>query len=184
MKESFCVFDVETPNYNNDRISAIGLCMVKDGEITESRYWLCNPETYFNGFNIELTGITPQMVENEPAFPELWNELFPYFDGNVLVAHNAPFDMGVLSKCCRDYGISDLRYIPFACTVQMSRCAYPFLINHKLNTVSEHLGIDLTHHMADSDAHACAEILIDCMKRGVDADRFIRIFDIKSGRKL
>lgn len=184
MNERYAVFDVETPNFNNDRISAIGLCMVEDGKITEEKYYLCNPETYFSRFNIELTGITPGMVQDQKCFSELWNELYPCFDGSILIAHNAPFDMGVLSKCCRDYSVQDLRYIPYACTVRMSKRAFPQLPNHKLNTVSDYLGIDLHHHRADSDAYACARILISCMEKGVDVTPFVNVYDIKSGRKL
>ena len=184
MGDRFAVFDVETPNYNNDRISAIGVCIVEDDEIKLSKYWLCNPETYFNSFNIQLTGITPDDVADAMNFSELWEELLPLFDGRILIAHNAPFDMGVLAKCCKAYGISDLRYVPYACTVRMSKRAFPDLPNHKLNTVSDFLGIDLLHHRADSDTLACAKILLACMEQGVSVIPFINVYDLHMGRKL
>ena len=55
----YIVFDVETPNGRNHRMSAIGVCEVEDGEITRKFYSLVNPETHFERFNMELTGITP-----------------------------------------------------------------------------------------------------------------------------
>lgn len=56
----YIVFDVETPNARNDRISAIGITVVEDRAITDSYYTLVNPETAFDPFNIRLTGITPE----------------------------------------------------------------------------------------------------------------------------
>ena len=104
-KGRFVAFDVETPNARNDRMSAIGITVVEDGEITEEFYSLVNPETRFDPFNIQLTGISPEAVENEPTFPELWETIEPIFSRGVLVAHNATFDLGVLAKCLRAYHI-------------------------------------------------------------------------------
>ena len=97
----YVVFDVETPNSRNDRMSAIGVVVVEDGMVAEEWSALVNPETWFSRFNIQLTGITPEMAARAPAFDELWEtRLGPLLDGGgLLAAHNAPFDMGVLAKC-------------------------------------------------------------------------------------
>ena len=50
----FIAFDFETPNHNNDRISAIGISVIEDGTIVDSYFSLVNPETNFDTFNIEL----------------------------------------------------------------------------------------------------------------------------------
>ena len=60
MTDRFIVFDTETPNHRNDRMSAIGITVVEHGQITEEFYSLVNPETEFDWFNIRLTGITPE----------------------------------------------------------------------------------------------------------------------------
>ena len=52
--DRYICFDVETPNFRNDRMSAIGVCVVENGEITEERYSLVNPEEPFDGFNIKM----------------------------------------------------------------------------------------------------------------------------------
>ncbi len=156
----FVVFDVETPNSQNNRMSAIGICVVAYGQITREFYSLVNPETYFNRFNIELTGITPDMAIGAPCFSELWCEIEPLMSGGILVAHNAAFDMSVLSKCLRAYSITWNQYVPYICTCQMSRRLLPELPSHKLNVVSEYLDIELNHHEAMSDSRAAAEILI------------------------
>lgn len=106
MEGPYIVFDVETPNAANDRISAIGVTVVSGGKITESFATLVDPEVPFDPFNIALTGITPAAVLGKPNFPALWARLAGLFSSGVLVAHNAPFDLGVLAKCLRDYGIA------------------------------------------------------------------------------
>ena len=170
----YIVFDVETPNYANDRISAIGVAVVENGTVAEEFYTLVDPESRFDPFNVQLTGITPEMVHGKPAFPALWQQLQPLFDSGLLVAHYAPFDMGVLQKCLRDYGIVWKPSVNYACTCAMGRVAYPALPNHKLNTLCGHVGVDLDHHHAGSDSRAAAMLLLDYMNRGLDVRRFIR----------
>ena len=67
----FAAFDVETPNYKNDRMSAIGVTIIEDGYIADEFYSLVNPECAFDSFNVRLTGITPRMAAGAPPFPEI-----------------------------------------------------------------------------------------------------------------
>ena len=182
MGERYVVFDVETPNSRNDRMSAIGVTVVENGMLVEELETLVNPETYFNRFNIQLTGITPAMAEEAPTFEELWPVLEPIFDSGLLVAHNAPFDMGVLAKCLRAYCIDWRSRAAYACTVRMGRRCYPQLPNHRLNTLCEYLDIPLDHHRAGSDSRACAQLLVDYIDRGLDVREFRREFDFQSMR--
>ncbi len=177
MAERFIAFDVETPNGANDRMSAIGVSVVEQGRIIEEFSTLVNPETYFHYFNIQLTGITPEAVSTAPTFPLLWQRLEPLLSGGLLLAHNAPFDMGVLGKCLRAYGIVWKPFADYACTCRMSRACFPTLENHRLNTVCEHLHISLSHHQAASDSRACAEIFCACREMGLDVNRFRRTYD-------
>lgn len=171
--ERFVVFDVETPNFRNDRMSAIGVSVVENGRIVWDYDTLVNPETFFSAFNVRLTGITPDAAAQAPTFPEVWRELRPVFDDSVLAAHNAPFDMGVLSKCLGHYGIFWKSSAPYVCTCQMARRCYPFLPNKKLDTLCDYLDIALTHHRAGSDARAAALILLDELAR-LDPGEFRR----------
>ena len=180
----YIVFDVETPNSQNNRISSIGITIVEDGRLVKKFYTLVNPETYFNTFNIRLTGITPQAVMTSPTFPQLWNKIAPVMNSGILVAHNAVFDMKVLAKCLHDYGIVTERYKKYMCTVQMGRKCFPELENHKLDTLCNHLNIKLDHHQADSDSKACAKLLVSYMRKGLDVDSFIRTYDLKEQKTV
>lgn len=161
MNDRFIAFDVETPNSANDRMSAIGITVVEAGEIVQRFSTLVNPETYFHPFNVQLTGITPDMAPTAPTFPELWETIEPVMASGILIAHNAPFDMGVLSKCLRAYGIPWQTTTTYACTCRMGKACYPALENHRLNTLCHHLKIPLDHHDAGSDSEGCARLLMD-----------------------
>lgn len=46
-----------------------------------------------------------RLLSNQPTFPELWETIEPVMGSGLLIAHNAPFDMGVLAQCLNDYRI-------------------------------------------------------------------------------
>ena len=182
--ERYIAFDVETPNYNNDRMSAIGLAVIEGGQIVDSFATLVDPETFFSPFNVALTGITPEAVQGAPSFPALWQELRPLLESGTLLAHNASFDLRVLSLCLAAYALPHRRFVPYGCTVQMGRRCYPSLPNHKLNTLCGALDITLDHHRADSDSLACAELFLNYRRQGLDTGRFLRRYDLDTMRTL
>lgn len=171
----FVAFDVETPNHFNNRMSAIGIAVIEDGEIVYSFHSLVNPEADFDYFNTQLTGINADMVADAPTFTELWEEVEPILSSGLLVAHNASFDMSVLKKCLQAYGIEWVKSASYVCTVQMGRRLLPKM-SHCLDAMCDYYGIALDHHRADSDSHACAEILLRYLKSGAEVKQFIRSF--------
>ncbi len=180
----YVVFDVETPNARNDRMSAIGVVVMEDGETVRELYSLVNPETHFDSFNVALTKITPFMVRRSPTFPLLWELLEPLMNSGLLIAHNAPFDMSVLGKCLRDYGIDWKPQANYACTCQMGRRLMPELQDHKLDTMARALNLPLDHHNALSDTRACAGLLRHYLGIGAKTDRFVRTFDFQTLRSV
>ena len=171
----FVVFDVETPNRNNNRISAIGISIVEGGCITDGFFSLVDPEQPFDRFNSMLTGINEETVLFAPAFPEIWTQIEPILSSGILVAHNAPFDIGVLRKCLRSYEIEWRPTVKGICTVLMGRSLVPG-VSHKLNDLCERYGICLDHHHAGSDSRACAEILLRYMESGAQPEKYIRTY--------
>ena len=169
----YVVFDVETPNRYNDRMSAIGISVIEDGEITKEFFSYVQPETFFDAFNVQLTGISRDTVADAPAFPELWAQIGPIMSSGILVAHNAVFDLSVLKNCLKHYKIEWKPSVRYCCTVQMGRRLLPG-ISHKLNSMCDYYGIALNHHQADSDSRACAELLLRFFKSGAEEKSFIR----------
>lgn len=154
----FTAIDFETADYGRDSACAVGLARVEDGRIIETAYRLIQPPRPCVMFT-EIHGITWEDVENEPLFAEIWPELARFFEGiEFIAAHNAPFDRSVLSACCLAAGLK-VPPQPFNCTVKLSRSELgmkPATLAH----VCHHLSIPLKHHHAQSDAEACAKIMI------------------------
>jgi len=159
MYNKFVVFDVETPNKSNSRMSSIGISVIENGRITDKFYSLINPEQKFDTFNSKLTKISEETVKDEPKFPEVWNQIEGLMSDGILVAHNATFDLNVLKKCLQHYKIKWRSYTSYLCTVQIGRKIFPGM-KHNLNVMCKHYNIQLDHHKASSDSHACAEILL------------------------
>lgn len=157
---NFVAIDFETANEKRHSPCSLGITVVRDGMIIDEKYWLIRPkEMRFAPMNIMIHGIRPGDVADAKTFDELWPELLPYLEGQLVVAHNASFDMSVLRNTLDLY---DIPYPTFdyCCTLIMSKLFYPFLDNAKLNTVSHFLGHELNHHHASSDATACTKILL------------------------
>ncbi|KQC06993.1 MAG: hypothetical protein APR62_00780 [Smithella sp. SDB] len=160
-KLNFTAIDFETANYDRTSACQIGIVVVENSEIikTYSSYIKPSPN-FFVPFFTELHNIDAKKVSNFPLFDELWCEISEYFtSSDMLVAHNAIFDMNVLMACCEKYGI-DYKLPASFCTCQASRRYLPYLANHKLSTVCKHYGIELNHHEALSDARAAALIAL------------------------
>jgi DNA polymerase-3 subunit epsilon len=175
----YTVFDVETPNHYNNRISAIGITVLEEEQIASSFFSYVNPEEDFDYFNTQLTGIDESTVADAPTFPELWERIEPFMSSGILVAHNAGFDLGVLKKCLQHYDIEWKRSASYCCTVQMGRRLFPD-IKHNLDVMCNHFGICLDHHKADSDARATAEILIRYMRTGTDIGSFVKPYSFET----
>lgn len=93
-----------------------------------------------------------------------------------LVAHNAPFDMGVLKKRLYSYGIQWMERATYLCTVQIGRSALPGM-RPGLGDMCDYYGIELDHHKADSDSHAAGEILLRYMGEGMAVERYVQIIN-------
>jgi len=152
--------DFETATGSRDSACALGLAVLDGSTVVERRSWLIRPpENRYQGFNIAIHGITPDMTEHAPGFARVWTEVRPYLEGGVAVAHNASFDMSILRGCLEHCGIGfpDLRYY---CTLVLGRAILPEEPSHRLNLLCDRFGIRFAHHDAEADAWAAAQLLL------------------------
>ncbi|CAJ1187331.1 3'-5' exonuclease [Companilactobacillus nantensis] len=157
----FVSMDFETANGARSSACSLALVLVRNNKIVDNFYTLINPQDYFSPRNIQIHHITPEDVADAPTFDKVWSHISPLFDNSHLVAaHNASFDNSVLKNTLSNYNIMVPKYLTID-TLRTSRKFYPQFPNHKLNTVSDGLNIDLrNHHNALADSMACAEILL------------------------
>jgi DNA polymerase-3 subunit epsilon len=155
------VIDFETANRNRASACSIGIAVIEAGEITTRVERLIKPPKGIGWFRddfIDIHGITHDHVRDAPGFDTVFRELRPYFENTLLAAHNAIFDMGVLGALFGHYGIS--YSCDYFCTLAASRVIWPNLPAHDLWTVARHLGVELNHHRAGSDANAAARMIL------------------------
>ena len=133
-----------------DRITEIGIILVDESGVQE---WssLVNPETRISGFSERLSGISNEMVANEPRFCDLANRVYKMLEGRILVAHNARFDYAFLKQSFMREGIDFS--VKTLCTVKLSRRLYPGYPKHNLDTLIERHGLKVSgRHRALADA--------------------------------
>ncbi len=158
---TYIVFDIETTGLSavNDMITEIGAIKVKNGEIIDTYSQLINPERPIPELITNLTGITDHMVKDKPTIGEVIYDFKEFIGNDVLVAHNATFDVGFIRE---KFNLFNLELNnPVLDTLELSRAVFPSLKSHKLNIIAKHLDVDLVnHHRAVDDAQATAEILL------------------------
>ena len=160
----FVAIDFETANNSRSSACSVGLVTVSDNTIISENMFLIKPPDKQFLFTY-IHGLTWDDVKYEKSFDELWPRLETILsDVDYLVAHNAPFDKGVLNQCCEAYDIQTPD-IPFVCTVKLARSQWGIRPT-KLNNVCDSLDIPLNHHEALSDARASARIVMMAESEG------------------
>ncbi len=154
----YVAIDFETAN--NELISAcsVGLARVEDGKLLDSYYTLIKPPSpYFSPKNISIHGIHPEEVAQSPTFDQIWPEILLFIGDDLLIAHNASFDVGIIRALLKHYDLP-IPGIRYTCTVRISRKVWPELPSYKLTDLSRHFGFEYQAHHALEDALNCALI--------------------------
>ncbi|WP_019868958.1 DEDD exonuclease domain-containing protein [Salinispora oceanensis] len=104
---TFVVVDLETTGGAPDGggITEIGAVKVRGGEQLGVLATLVNPGTPVPPFVTVLTGITQAMLLPAPPIAEVLPSFLEFLSTDaVLVAHNAPYDVGFLKAACAAHG--------------------------------------------------------------------------------
>lgn len=103
---TFVVVDLETTGGApaDAGITEIGAVKVRGGEVLGEFQTLVNPGTAIPPFVAALTGITDRMLIGAPSVAAATASFWEFAHGAVLVAHNAPYDMGFLRGACERTG--------------------------------------------------------------------------------
>ncbi len=161
---TFCVVDLETTGGSaakGSKITEFGAVKVRGGEVLGEFRSLVNPDELIPAYITVLTGITNQMVIHAPRIAEVLPSFLEFARGTVLVAHNAPFDIGFLKHFAGELqipwpGFETLDTAVLARRV-LSRDEVP---NCKLSTLAATFSATTTpNHRALSDARATVDVL-------------------------
>jgi DNA polymerase-3 subunit epsilon len=163
----FVVFDLETTGGGPSAtgITEIGAVRVVDGRLTETFATLVNPGQRIPPFVSRLTGITDEMVATAPRITDALPAFLDFVGDDVVVAHNAAFDMGHLDAAQRALSGLGLDR-PSVCTLRLARRLLPGLRRRGLDSVAGALGISCwDRHRALPDARIAAEIFSVFLER-------------------
>ena len=169
--DSYVVFDIETTGFGpvNDKIIEIGAVKVVNGEMTDTFSEFINPEIPIPYRIEQLTGINDSMVMEAETIDVILPRFLEFCEGCALVAHNAEFDVGFISKKAEMLGIAiDFTVLD---TVYLARALMPELSAFKLDTVAKACNVMLAnHHRAVDDATATAGIFVKFIKMLAEKD--------------
>ena len=169
--DEMVVFDIETTGLSalNCRITEIGAVKIRGGEVIDRFNTFVNPEVAIPEEIVKLTGITDEMVADAPLYPEALRSFLEFAGEDMLVAHNANFDIGFIRH------FAYLAELPFTNsymdTLALSRFINPELKNHKLDTLAKYYDLgEFNHHRACDDAEMLAAILFCMINKMKESD--------------
>jgi DNA polymerase-3 subunit epsilon len=157
------VVDVETTGWlpGEAAITEIGAVRLSAGYLTGEFSLLVRPGAPIPADICQLTGITDAMVSQAPAAATALRAFLAFARGCILVAHNAPFDLGFLTAACAASGID----WPPTATIDTAVLARLLLRpgevpDCRLATLARYFGARTTPcHRALADAKATADVL-------------------------
>ncbi|MEU1967306.1 DEDD exonuclease domain-containing protein [Micromonospora sediminicola] len=160
---TFVVVDLETTGGAPDGggITEIGAVKVRGGEELGVLATLVNPGVPIPSFITVLTGITQAMLLPAPPIEQVLPSFLEFVTDAVLVAHNAPYDVGFLKAACAKHGYAwpNPRVLDTAALARrvLTRDEVP---NRKLGTLAAYFrtATQPTHRALD-DAKATVDVL-------------------------
>ena len=163
----FTAIDFETANSSSASACSVGMVKVRGGRVVDRAYWLIKPPMGHDEFwewNTRIHGLVAADVVDALLWTEQLPDLIAFAEGDILTAHNAGFDMGVISAACVATYVATPTF-NYACSLQIARKTYS-LDSYRLPVAAMAAGFeDFDHHNALADAEACAAIMVHSAKR-------------------
>jgi DNA polymerase-3 subunit epsilon len=164
---NFTAIDFETANSSSASACSVGLVKVRDGRVVDRVQWYIQPPIGHDEFwewNTRIHGIRAADVIGAATWQAQLPDLVAFADGDVMVAHNAGFDMGVIRAAC-SATLMECPSMDYSCSLQVARRTYS-LDSYRLPVAAMAAGFeDFHHHDALADSEACAAIMIHAADR-------------------
>lgn len=169
----FVILDLETSGAapsTGAAITEIGAVKVCGGEIVGEFQTFVNPQHGLSDFITTLTGITDDMLVDAPTISAVLPDFLEFLGSHketVLVAHNAPFDLGFLKAAAIEHEYPWPQY-PVLDTVRIARNVLDRdeVPNCKLSTLATFFGAQTSpNHRALDDARATVDVLHGIFER-------------------
>ena len=166
---TYCVLDLETTGFSaiTEKITEVGIMKIKNGEVLDEFSCFVNPEKHIPERVTEVTNITDDMVKDAETIDKVFPKILDFIEDSVLVAHNAPFDIGFLKQNAKNLGYEfNYTYID---TLSLAKDLFPDYKKYKLGKIAENLGIKVeVAHRALDDVDTTVKVfkvMIDMLKK-------------------
>lgn len=191
LDDRYVVFDIETTGLSslNDQIIQIAAVRVEGRQIVDSFSSYVYLDRPLPQKIKELTNIDDESLKNAPELDSVMNSFMEFVGGDVLVAHNAGFDIGFINKWLIEKGYPARKAMD---TEALSRL-FLEMKSHRLDKVAKRLDLGgFNHHRADADAEITGKILIAlfniCGEHGISTiselnDYYLEHMDVSAYRK-
>lgn len=159
--------DLEMTGLDPSKDRVIELCVERvRGDVIEDRlHTLVRPEDLVSADavgNMHVHGIDAAALLGAPVFADIKEKVAALFDGAVLVAHGASWDVAFLEAEMARAG-SPMPLPHYVDTLNLSRRTFG-LKKHSLDALREHFGLDKSRaHRADSDVAALRAVWGKCV---------------------
>lgn len=159
MINSYIALDLEMTGLNpaTDRIMEIGAARVIDGQIEETLSTLVNPQVPLSDKVMDLTKITPQMLQGKPLIEVVIEQLVTFTQGLPLLGHNIIFDYSFIKKAAVNHKLKFER--DGIDTLKIARRVLPDLEHKRLEDLCTYFAIDPgNNHRALDDALSAMQV--------------------------
>lgn len=165
IRDYVCV-DIETSGIRAkwDKIIEIGAVKVRDGKVTDTFSQLINPGVAISPYITQLTGISNEMLTNQPNIEKVLPEFIKFAGEDYLLGHNIMFDYSFLKQNAinlkLEFEKSGLD------TLKIARKTLSHLESRALDYLCEYYGIkDENHHRAFNDAEVTSKLYLILMEK-------------------
>ncbi len=159
---NFVVVDLETTGLKPGpaAITEIAAIRIEQGRLAEEFHSLVNPGRRVPAAITRLTGITDEMLRDQPRIDAIFPQLHTFIGSMPLVAHNADFDLAFLNFDARRL-LSNPLLNPSVCTLRLAKRLLTGIRSRSLDSVASHLGVSgPDRHRALGDARITAEVFL------------------------
>jgi len=161
------ILDTETTGLSaaeGHRIIEIGAVEMVNYTLTGKHLHLyINPMREIDEGAVAIHGITSDFLSDKPVFADIASAFLDFIADDVMVIHNAPFDIGFLNAELSLLAKTPLSMDRVVDTLQVARFKFPGA-QASLDALCRRFAIDNTHrdlHGALIDAHLLADVFVE-----------------------
>ncbi|NCP72114.1 3'-5' exonuclease [archaeon] len=156
----YIVLDIETTGLNRskDQITEIAALKLEGNRIVDKFETLINPQMKIPAEITQLTGITDDMVKEKPTIQEVLPNFIDFIKKDILVAHNAIFDIGFINHNLNLH-LNQTLENKNICTMNLAKKIISTMPSYRLSSLCNYFDIKNEYaHRAMSDVYATTKL--------------------------